>query len=284
MVPSSLRGFIGIALIGVVLAFTLAWYQKAHAQTEEGPQPTTESATPDDGSTDPAIAPTAPALGKGLNLFELLISGGGFMIPLVGLSVFVIAVTVERAIAVRGARVVPKELVKEIGELGQAAGGFDPRKAYRICQSYPSACSKVLQAMLTKVGRPQSEIEHCVQEASQREAERLHENVRWLSLAAGVAPLIGLLGTVWGMILAFHQTTQLVVGQNKAQALAEGIYTALVTTLYGLCIAIPAVMAVHFFESRIVKMFHEIDELAFNLFPQVEKFEGKVRFSKQEDA
>jgi biopolymer transport protein ExbB len=201
------------------------------------------------------------------------------MIPLAVLSIVVVTFSIERALGLRQSRVMPQELVNALGRLS-GAGGFDPRKAYRLCQEYPSATANVIRAMLLKVGRPHSEVEHTVQESSQREAERLYGNVRWLTMSAGVAPLIGLLGTVWGMIVAFHDTTQLAPGQNKADFLAEGIYIALVTTLGGLCVAIPAAVIAHYFEGRIQGMFHEIDELLFNLLPQIERYEGRVRFSR----
>ena len=172
-------------------------------------------------------------------------------------------------------------LVRELGRLAGTQGTFDPREAYRICQSYPSAAAHVVRAMLLKVGRPHSEVEHTVAEASEREAERLYANVRWLNLAAGVAPLLGLLGTVWGMIDAFHRTTMLGPGQNKAEELATGIYVALVTTFGGLMIAIPAAIFAHLFEGRIQKLFHQIDELLFSLLPQIERFEGRMRFGQQ---
>ena len=135
--------------------------------------------------------------------------------------------------------------------------------------------------MLLKVGRPHSEVEHAVGEASEREADRLYNNAKWLTLLAAVAPLWGLLGTVWGMIMAFYDTSRLLPGQNKADALAEGIYTALVTTLCGLFIAIPSAVLAHYFEGRITSLFHQIDELLFNLLPQVERYEGRVRFNRQ---
>ncbi len=87
--------------------------------------------------------------------------------------------------------------------------------------------------MLLKVGRPLSEVEHTVKEASEREATRLYRNVRWLDLASSTSTLIGLLGTVQGMILAFHQLTIIAPGQDRSKALAEGIYVALVTTFAG---------------------------------------------------
>jgi biopolymer transport protein ExbB len=247
---------------------------------EAGPAPFSGDATAPETEAEPAPAATpASAPGQEINILSLLFSGGFFMIPLAILSVVVVTFSIERGLGLRQSRVMPQELVNALGRLS-GAGGFDPRKAYRLCQEHPSATANVIRAMLLKVGRPHSEVEHTVQEASQREAERLYGNVRWLTMAAGVAPLIGLLGTVWGMIVAFHDTTQLAPGQNKADFLAEGIYIALVTTLGGLCVAIPAAIIAHYFEGRIQAMFHQIDELMFNLLPQIERYEGRVRFSR----
>ncbi len=139
--------------------------------------------------------------------------------------------------------------------------------------------------MLVKVGRPQLEMESAVAEASQREANRLTQMTSWLSLAAAIAPLIGLLGTVWGITQAFYDTTQLAeigAGQNRGVALANGIYVALVTTMVGLLIAIPAAVLSHFYENRIVQLLNEIDEMVFNLLPQFERYEGQVRFTNLE--
>ena len=212
-----------------------------------------------------------------LNLFQLLLKGRWLMIPIGVMSLIVVTVGFDRALALRQHRIFPGKLVAELGELERDGKGFDPRAAYRVCQAHPSAASTVVRTMLLKVGRPQSEIEHAVREVSDREAEKLYGNVRWLNLAAGVTPLLGLLGTVWGMIQAFFDTTQLAPTQNKADFLAEGIYVALVTTLGGLSVAIPAAILAHYFEGRIQLIFHRIDEMLFNLLPQVERFEGRMR-------
>ncbi|MFO7907204.1 MAG: MotA/TolQ/ExbB proton channel family protein [Pirellulaceae bacterium] len=217
---------------------------------------------------------------QGINFFALLVRGGWFMIPISLLSLLVATVAIERALSLRRGRVLPGALVNQLGEMAGRQNAFDPREAYRVCQRYPSAAANVVRAMLLKVGRPHSEVEHTVAESSEREAERLYANVRWLNLAAGVAPLLGLLGTVWGMIDAFHRTTILGPGQNKAEELATGIYVALVTTFGGLMIAIPAAIFAHLFEGRIQKLFHQIDEMLFNLLPQIERFEGRMRFGQ----
>jgi len=249
-----------------------------HAQNGGSPVPeaaggnmATDDSSDDDSSDDDE-----------LNFFSLLIKGGWFMIPIGIMSALVVTFAIERAFGLRRQRVLPHELVQGLGEMGATKSSFDPRSAYRLCQQFPSAAATVIRSMLLKVGRPHSEVEHTVTETSQREADRLYRNCRVLNLAATITPLIGLAGTVWGMIDAFHGTTQ--IEGEKAEALAKGIYLALVTTLSGLFVAIPAAITSHFYEGRIQSMFHEIDELLFNLMPHVERFEGRVRFSRQMEA
>jgi biopolymer transport protein ExbB len=227
------------------------------------------------------VPPESSGQSKSINIFWLLVQGGWFMVPILFVSLMVVTFAIERGIGLRQSRLLPPDLVEELGELGMAPGGFDPRHAYRVCQQHPSAAANVVRAMLLKVGRPHSEVEHTVAETSEREANRVYSNVRWINLGTSVAPLLGLLGTVWGMIVCFHDTTQLDPGQNKAEFLANGIYIALVTTLAGLCVAIPAAVIAHYLEGKIQSAFHQIDELVFNLLPQIERFEGRIRFSRQ---
>ena len=213
------------------------------------------------------------------NAFGLWVAGGWWMVPITFMSLVMVTVSIERGLALRRKRLIPGELVDQLGRLSGSQGGFDPRQAYRLCQQFPCAASAVIRAMLVKVGRPHSEVEHAVSEAAEREAERAFANVRWLNLCTGVTPLMGLIGTVWGMIVAFHQTTMLApAARIRQRQLAQGIYIALVTTLGGLMVAIPAAVLAHFFEMRIVALFHEIDEMLFSMMPLVERYEGRVRF------
>ena len=215
-------------------------------------------------------------------ILELFLAGGYLMLPIAAMSILVVMFLVERFLGLRRRKVLPSELISGLGALAQQEGGLDPRSAYRMCQQFPSSAASVIKTMLLKVGRPQAEMEHAVSEANNREAARLYANVRWLSLAAGVTPLMGLLGTVWGMINAFFVTANLPIGANKAQHLADGIYIALVTTLAGLLVAIPAAIAAHVFEGRIQRLFRELDETLLGLMPQFERFEGRLRVSKNQ--
>ena len=232
-----------------------------------------------DGDTSSAAADER----RGINFLSLLTQGGWFMFPLLLLSLGVVTIGIERYLALRREKVFPPELIDQLSLLSQSEGGLDPRRAYQACQRYPSSAAYVLRSMLVKVGRPQLEIEHAINESSQREATRLTQMTSWLTLAAAIAPLIGLLGTVWGITQAFYDTTQLAelnAGQNRGVALASGIYVALVTTMVGLMIAIPAAILSHFYENRIVQLLNEIEEMASNLLPQFERYEGQVRFTQ----
>ncbi|MEQ1828073.1 MAG: MotA/TolQ/ExbB proton channel family protein [Pirellula sp.] len=213
----------------------------------------------------------------GMDFFSLLIKGGVFMIPIGVVSLMVLTFLFDRWIGLRFGRMLPSGFRKGLQQLLRQ-GDADPRALYRLCGEYPSPASNVVRSMVIKTGRPNPEIQSAVQEAMQREADRAHNNVRWLNLAAAIAPLLGLLGTVWGLIRAFHDTTQLTAGQNRADFLAVGIYEALVTTLAGLIVAIPAAVASHYFEGRITKIFAAIEELASEVLPALERYEGRTRF------
>ena len=262
-------------LLGLAIAVgCLSSMANGRAQ-DAGPQPAPEMASGESAVESVIAAP------QGINFLTLLTKGGWFMIPLVVLSVVVVALSFERFLALRRERVFPQPLIDRLAEMSMESGGLDPRKAYQLCQQFPSSASQVLRSMLIKVGRPQAEIENAVSESSQREATRLSQPGSWLSLAAAIAPLIGLLGTVWGITQAFYDTTQMVAGENRAEVLAQGIYTALVTTLCGLMIAIPAAVLSHYFENRVLLLMNQIEEMIFNLLPQLERYEGKLRFTSE---
>lgn len=236
---------------------------------------------PADSAASAPVAPPSADVPQ-LNAWELTLKGGFMMYPIFFVSLIAMAFTIERAIGLRRGRVVPPRLLRSLAGLSQEEGGFNPRQAYKLCQRYPSAAANVIKATLLKVGRPHSELEHTLASASEREANRLYANVRWLTLTTGIAPLLGLLGTVSGMIKAFFVTAHLPVGANKAEFLAGGIYEALVTTFAGLSVAIPAAVVAHFFEGRIQRLFRELDEALMGLLPQLERFEGRLRVTPEE--
>ncbi len=282
----------GLALVLLVLmgAVPAAAQDAGAAGDDPGPadaaaQRQFDEAFADDDQPDDDEAAISGSGGKPqaeLNFLDLLMRGGFLMTPIIVMSLIVSVFGIERMLALRRHKVIPSELVDALGEISSGKGGLDPRKAYKVCQQFPSAAANVIRAAMLKVGRPHAEVEHTVKESCEREAERLYANVRPLMMAATVSPLLGLLGTVWGMIQAFYQTASGNVQANKAEQLADGIYTALVTTFAGLAVAIPAAILAHWFEGRIQTLFREIDELLLNMLPQLERYEGKLRIQRKE--
>jgi biopolymer transport protein ExbB len=266
------------ALIAIVLFAAVAAGQPLFAI------PIQESVPVAGQATEPVAQPAEAGSRPGMNLFRLLVQGGFYMIPLGLISLIAVAITVERLIALQRDRIMPERMIERLARLGQQPGGMDPRDAYIVCQNTPSVAADILRSVLVKVGRPHMELEHACTEAAQRAATRLQQPVSWLTLCAAIAPLIGLLGTVWGITQSFYDTTQLEVGQDRATALSRGIYIALVTTIGGLNIAIPATLMSHWFENRIIKLLNQTEEMVRGLLPQLERYEGVIRFTQPADA
>ncbi len=269
----------------VILYAQALWQPAANAQNATADKAAAKAANDLAGpNAAPAASTTAPTATsvpeEEKSLYQLYWDGGVFMHPILFLSLLMMAFAVERFIGLRTSRVVPAELVQGLGEMS-AQGGFDPRRAYRLCQEYPSTLANVVKAMLLKVGRPHSEVEQTVKEVKDAEATKLYTNVRPIALAQTIGPMLGLLGTVQGIIMAFSQisSSNAASNSNKFTQFAEGIYTALITTFAGLCVAIPAAVFCHYFEGRIQKLFQQIDDVLSSLLPQVEKYEGKLRVS-----
>lgn len=224
-----------------------------------------------------------PAIGdgiegpSGIDLYSLITRGGWFMAPIGLMSMLVVTLTVERTLSLRTSKIIPKRFTRQLAALSATPDQFSPSSAWEICHQYRSPAARVITAMLMRTGQPLGEIERTASETIQREADRYAAPVRWLTLAAAATPLMGLLGTVWGMIVAFHESSTLTADRSRSEQLSEGIYTALVTTLAGLIVAIPAAIFAQYLENRITKLFHRIEELAFGVAPGLTRFVDRSR-------
>lgn len=217
------------------------------------------------------------------SLWDLAVQGGLFMIPIGLASIVVVAFTLERLIGLRLSKIMPEELLVDLRKLN-AGSGIDPREAYGVCQKHPSPLANAVQAAVLKVGRPHAELEKSVEDAVARESADMSRNFRPINVVATIAPLLGLIGTVQGMIQAFmviSSTTS--TGTAKAQELAHGIYTALVTTFAGLVVAVVAVLLANFLEGRLDRILRSMEELFLDLVPQFERYEGKLRVARTQN-
>jgi biopolymer transport protein ExbB len=217
-------------------------------------------------------------------LWNLAVQGGWFMIPIALCSVIVLAFGIERRIALRKGRIIPRRLLQQLMQLNRENNGIDPREAWEVCRRSESPLSRIIQAAILKVGRPQAEMEKTVEDSVARESDRMAANLRPISTCISVAPLLGLLGTVQGMIMAFMViSTTTATGSAKGAELAQGIYTALVTTFAGLCVAIPGIVIVNLLEARIEKLLRAMEEVFNEIVPLFERYEGKWRVVRRGD-
>ena len=193
----------------------------------------------------------APAAAK-LNLRELFQAGGVIGIVILALSVAMLALIVEHLLSIRRGALLPPGLAEEVHEQ-IAAGQFKPAEQH--CRDHPSLLGHVLAAGLAEVGLGYAAIEKSMEDAATEQSARLHRKIEYLSVIGTIAPMLGLLGTVWGMIQAFLEFES--KANPQVSELAPGIYKALVTTLLGLGVAVPALASFAIFRNRIDELVAE---------------------------
>lgn len=194
-------------------------------------------------------------------------AGGLLMIPLGICSLIVIGLIGERLISLRRGRVIPRPFVRRFREKVED-GQLDLEEAAEVCNEFDCAVADVFITAVKRTGRPTVEIEAAVFDALERTADGLRRYLRVFHAISNVAPLIGLLGTVLGMIDAF-ETMASEAGMGRPELLAVGISKALVTTAGGLCVAIPAYLAYMYFSSRADAYLAEIERLSLGVIDAV---------------
>jgi biopolymer transport protein ExbB len=177
------------------------------------------------------------------NYFE---RGGPVMWPLLALSVLAVTVAIWRWMALRNAT---RSLGAFMTELRERVNAGDVDGAIELCDRTGGPVAAIVRAGLRRLGRPKDEIELSLQDASSHELAELERGLPVLATIAMVAPLLGFLGTVTGMINSFEALAS--VGLNNPAAVASGISEALITTAAGLMIAIPVQMAYNYFVARV---------------------------------
>ena len=191
-------------------------------------------------------------------MFSLIRKGGPVMLPLGIASILALAIGLERFISLNKEKVLPSSFLKGLGEVWRrdSADGA----AERYCEDSEASCAHVFKAGISWRNQGHEAVSKAIEDAGAREAEKMKRSLRPLSVIAGVCPLLGLLGTVYGMIEAFQRTADS-GGAAKTADLANGIYEALVSTAAGLTIAIPVLLLFQWLSSRADKVIDHLDEV-----------------------
>ncbi len=193
------------------------------------------------------------------DLWSIISSGGLLMIPIGICSFLLLTFVFERTVSLRRRRIIPRPFVKRFIEQLHN-GELDRDKAIELCEENGSPVSQVFAAAAQKWDHPTVEVEQAIIDAGERVTNGLRRNLRVLNGLATVSPLMGLLGTVVGMIRAFNSIASS-DAMGRPELLAAGISEALLTTAAGLSVAIPALICYLYFISRVDKLIIQIDAL-----------------------
>ncbi len=195
------------------------------------------------------------------SVWDFLMKGGLMMIPLGVCSFIVLAVTIERLILLRRSRIVPRELERELGRVLESDGANVKRDALKVCRKSNSPMGRILESGVHQFGRPVEFVEKHVAAAAEHEVFELRKRLRVLSVITAAAPLIGLVGTIFGMIRAFQTVAMSGDALGKTELLAGGIYEAMISTAAGLIVAIPSLMLYHWIAGKIDRIVREMDRM-----------------------
>ena len=206
---------------------------------------------------DPPADNTPPPDKGPENLLELIVMGGEMMIPILICSIIALTITIERLINLQRAKVIPNNFVSELHtQLGDIAAP-NIQAAIDFCRRSDAIVSHIFLPAIQKMQHGPEVIQSAIEDAGMREVGKLKRKLKPLSFIATISPLLGLLGTVYGMIEAFQAASN--AGHGKSDMLAEGIYVALVTTAAGLTLAIPVLIIHRFLSGRVDSLIDEID-------------------------
>jgi len=252
---------VGTCAIMLIAALLLMRATAALAADAPSDQPTTAPAAAATGDDTPSLSP-----------LELVLKAGYFIYPLALCSILAVAIIIERFIALQRGRVIPSGFIS-----GLRAVAEDPvedrEQALRYCETNDSALARIVAAGIRRLPRGVQAAEKSMEDAGANEAIKLRQNLRFLYSMGNVATLLGLIGTISGMIRAFHVAS--IMGPGHADKLSEGIYEAMVNTFAGLAVAIIVTVFYYYFVGRIERLITDLSDAA-NEFGRMAGFDEAV--------
>jgi len=218
-------------------------------------------AAADDGGQAEAPVASGDTDEGGMTLLDLLTAGGAVGYLILALSVIGLGLVFENFFSLRRSILMPPEIIEELERYFQEEAY---EEALELCDAEQNLLTNMIGAGLSKIAGGYEAITGAMDSALEEGATALHQKVNYLGLIGNVAPMMGLIGTVQGMIAAFD-TMKRQAGAPKPAELAGDISLALVTTLLGLCVAIPMLAFHMFLKNRVVKIVLEAEAVATEL-------------------
>jgi biopolymer transport protein ExbB len=191
-------------------------------------------------------------------MWDFLVRGGVLMIPIGIASVLGVAVVIERFVALASSRIIPGGLSSRVISMMDKG---ETENTLKILANHPSPLGRLLNEMIINRVLDRRDMTELLEEKGQKEAHRMARGVDFIGVLAAISPLLGLLGTVTGMISVFRGIMQdaTIKGINPA-SLASGIWEALITTAAGLAVAIPLFLAYRYLGTRVESLVMDMEE------------------------
>lgn len=245
----------------------LAWAMLALVTLYPGDSWGPRGETPVVHAQGTAASSSAPQESSNRSVLSYVAEGGWIGGIIIICSVIGFSLAITFAFQLRRDTLVPPEV---LGQVEQCFEEENYEEAYAVCEGNPSFFSAVLASGLSRIDRSYEEIENAMIESGGIESNKLHQKIGWLSLIASISPMLGLFGTVYGMIGTFSVIAGAAT-QPKPAELAEGISLALVTTFMGLLVAIPMTVLYVVFRNKVVSIVLEVGTLTEEL---MDRFRG----------
>jgi biopolymer transport protein ExbB len=244
---------------GLIVGLSLTLHRPSHAQDRDPSADPPRKA----GAAPPAERTSMPVQRPGIDrssVVRLLLQANPMLWPLAVCSIVTLGYVLERWLALRRDRVIPREFADRF--LERLSGGkLDRERALELCRAHDSPAARVFAIVVSAWGQPGATIRQILTYDAAGEVVELRRNLRVLSALATLGPLLGLLGTVVGIIQSFDALGGR-MGPSRGEALAHGISLALVATAIGLAIAIVSVASYYVFLNRTDILVRELDQRA----------------------
>jgi biopolymer transport protein ExbB len=203
-------------------------------------------------------------------LLSLYRKGGVTMYFILFCSILALAIVTERFWNLRKSKIISTAFLEEIKRFWYRRATME---AIDVCEKHDIAISRILRAGLVRFELGLEQVENAIETAGQHEATLLRKNLVFLGFLANVAPMLGLFGTVLGMIKSFDAIARYGTSGNPG-LVASGIAEALITTAYGLMVGIPALAAYYYFKRKVDMRVFEMEEIAVNLMQDLAQWQG----------
>jgi biopolymer transport protein ExbB len=213
------------------------------------------------------------------HVLEFFDKGGFIIYPLLLCSIVGLAIVIEKSIALRRKKVIIPEVVNVLDNI---KGPSDIGLALSMCEKHKGPFANIVKVGLENRNLPKEDIKETLNDQGRQEVHTLERGLVILETVAGIAPLMGLLGTVIGILKVFNVIS--VMGVGQATAMAGGISEALITTIVGLSIGIPAVVGFNYFTNKAESLVLEIEKYSALLLRKVTSFQENGKDKGTSDA